>query len=79
MVEITRRTLIGGAAAAGVGVLTAGVLEGAAEAATAQGSLPTTVDVVVARSRAAAAPCWSSRRGTASVGGSSTTGSAPVR
>jgi monoamine oxidase len=47
MTEITRRTLVGGAAAAGVGVLTAGVLDGAAEAATLQGSLPTKVDVVV--------------------------------
>jgi len=46
MTEITRRTLVGGAAAAGVGVLTAGVLDGAAEAATA-GSLPSRVDVVV--------------------------------
>jgi monoamine oxidase len=44
---ITRRTLVGGAAVAGVGVLTAGLLDGAAEAATAQGSLPTHVDVVV--------------------------------
>lgn len=47
MTEITRRTLIGGAAAAGVGVLTAGALDGAAEAATLQGSLPGKVDVVV--------------------------------
>ena len=47
MTEITRRTLVGGAAAAGVGVLTAGALDGAAEAATLQGSLPTSVDVVV--------------------------------
>jgi monoamine oxidase len=47
MTEITRRTLVGGAAAAGIGVLTAGALEGAAEAATLQGSLPTNVDVVV--------------------------------
>jgi monoamine oxidase len=47
MTEITRRTLMGGAAAAGVGVLTAGVLDGAAEAATLQGSLPKSVDVVV--------------------------------
>ena len=38
MTEITRRTLLGGATAAGVGVLTAGVLDGAAEAATLQGS-----------------------------------------
>jgi monoamine oxidase len=44
---VTRRTLVGGAAVAGVGVLTAGLLDGAAEAATAQGSLPTKVDVVV--------------------------------
>ena len=47
MTEITRRTLIGGAAAAGVGVLTAGMLDGAAEAATLQGACPTSVDVVV--------------------------------
>ncbi len=47
MTEITRRTLLGGATAAGVGVLTAGVLDGAAEAATLQGSLPSRVDVVV--------------------------------
>ena len=47
MIEITRRRLIGGAAAAGVGVLTAGAFDGAAEAATVQGSLPTSVDVVV--------------------------------
>ena len=47
MTEITRRTLVGGAAAAGIGVLTAGALYGAAEAATLQGSLPTNVDVVV--------------------------------
>jgi monoamine oxidase len=47
MTEITRRTLIGGAAAAGVGVLTAGTLDGAAEAASLQGSLPGKVDVVV--------------------------------
>lgn len=47
MTEITRRTLVGGAAAAGVGVLTAGMLDGAAEAATTQGTLPTQVDVVV--------------------------------
>ncbi len=44
---ITRRTLVGGAAVAGVGVMTAGLLDGAAEAATAQGSLPRSVDVVV--------------------------------
>ncbi|MCW2762949.1 MAG: hypothetical protein JWR85_3150 [Marmoricola sp.] len=47
MTEITRRTLVGGAAAAGVGVLTAGMLDGAAEAATLQGGLPARVDVVV--------------------------------
>jgi monoamine oxidase len=47
MTEITRRTLIGGAAATGVGVLTAGMLDGSAQAATLQGSLPTSVDVVV--------------------------------
>jgi len=47
MTEITRRTLIGGAAAVGVGALTIGTLDGAAEAATLQGSLPTSVDVVV--------------------------------
>jgi monoamine oxidase len=47
MTEITRRTLVGGAAAAGVGVLTAGMLDGAAEAATVTGSLPSQVDVVV--------------------------------
>ena len=46
MTRITRRTLMGGAAA-GVGALTAGVLEGSAEAATASGALPSTVDVVV--------------------------------
>jgi monoamine oxidase len=44
---ITRRTLVGGAAAVGVGALTVGLLDGAAEAATAQGSLPKKVDVVV--------------------------------
>ncbi len=44
---MTRRTLIGGAAAAGVGALTVGVLDGAAEAATTSGALPTNVDVVV--------------------------------
>jgi monoamine oxidase len=43
---ITRRTLMGGATAAGVGVLAAGVLDGA-EAATLQGNLPKSVDVVV--------------------------------
>ncbi|MET0997987.1 MAG: FAD-dependent oxidoreductase, partial [Marmoricola sp.] len=47
MTQIRRRTLVGGTAAAGVGVLTAGMLDGAAEAATLQGSLPTQVDVVV--------------------------------
>ena len=47
MTEMTRRTLLGGAAVAGVGALTAGALEGSAEAATLQGSLPTSVDVVV--------------------------------
>ena len=47
MTEITRRTLLGGATAAGVGALTAGVLDGAAAAATLQGSLPSRVDVVV--------------------------------
>ncbi len=47
MTQITRRTLVGGTAAAGVGVLTAGTLGGAAEAATLQGRLPTQVDVVV--------------------------------
>ncbi len=47
MTVMTRRTLIGGAAAAGVGVLTAGVLDGAAEAATTSGALPKNVDVVV--------------------------------
>ncbi len=47
MTGITRRTLVGGAAAAGVGVLTAGVLDGAAEAATLQPGLPGQVDVVV--------------------------------
>ncbi len=47
MIEITRRTLVGGAAAAGVGVLTAGMLDGAAEAATVTGNLPSQVDVVV--------------------------------
>ena len=38
---------MGGAAAAGVGALTAGVLDGAAEAATTSGALPRNVDVVV--------------------------------
>lgn len=47
MTEITRRALVGGAAAAGVGVLTAGLLDGTAAAATLQGSLPSQVDVVV--------------------------------
>src|SRR6478752_2475794 len=47
MTELTRRTLLGGAAVAGVGALTAGALEGAAEAATTSGALPTNVDVVV--------------------------------
>ena len=47
MTELTRRTLLGGAAVAGVGALTAGAFEGAAEAATLQGSLPANVDVVV--------------------------------
>ena len=46
MTSITRRTLMGGAAA-GVGVLTAGVLDGTAEAATTSGYLPANVDVVV--------------------------------
>ncbi len=46
MTDITRRTLLGGAAA-GVGALTTGLLDGAAEAATLQGSLPRRVDVVV--------------------------------
>ncbi len=46
MTAITRRTLMGGAAA-GVGALTAGVLDGAAEAATSSGPLPANVDVVV--------------------------------
>ncbi len=46
MTEITRRSLLGGAAA-GVGALTTGLLDGAAEAATLQGSLPRRVDVVV--------------------------------
>src|ERR1700759_1021896 len=44
---MTRRTLLGGATALGVGALTAGVLDGAAEAATSTGALPKTVDVVV--------------------------------
>ena len=47
MTELTRRTLLGGAAVAGVGALTAGAFEGSAEAATLQGSLPASVDVVV--------------------------------
>ncbi len=47
MTSITRRTLIGGAAAAGVGAITAGALDGAAEAATTGGALPSKVDVVV--------------------------------
>ncbi|MCW2848667.1 MAG: amine oxidase [Marmoricola sp.] len=47
MTEITRRTLVVGTAAVGAGMLTAGLLDGAAEAATLQGSLPTNVDVVV--------------------------------
>ena len=47
MTAITRRTLMGGAAAAGVGALTAGVLDSPAEAATSSGPLPTNVDVVV--------------------------------
>jgi len=47
MTAMTRRTLIGGAGALGVGVLTAGVLDGAAEAATTSGALPKNVDVVV--------------------------------
>lgn len=47
MTQITRRTLIGGATAAGAGVLTVGALDGAAEAATTSGELPRSVDVVV--------------------------------
>ena len=47
MTDLTRRTLLGGAAVAGVGALTAGAFEGSAEAATLQGSLPANVDVVV--------------------------------
>src|SRR4051812_42864465 len=46
MTAMTRRTLIGGAAAVGVGALTVGVLDGAAEATTS-GALPRNVDVVV--------------------------------
>jgi monoamine oxidase len=46
MTQVTRRTLMSGAAA-GVGALTAGVLDGAAEAATSSGPLPSSVDVVV--------------------------------
>jgi monoamine oxidase len=45
--QITRRTLVGGAAAVGVGALTTGVPDGAAQAATAEGNLPVRVDVVV--------------------------------
>src|SRR4051794_35296691 len=47
MTAMTRRSLMGGAAAFGVGALTAGVLDGTAEAATTSGTLPSTVDVVV--------------------------------
>src|SRR4051794_41690244 len=47
MTALTRRTLIGGAAAVGVGALTVGALDGAAEAATTSGALPRNVDVVV--------------------------------
>src|SRR4051794_15587231 len=47
MTAMTRRSLMGGAAALGVGALTAGVLDGTAEAATTSGILPRTADVVV--------------------------------
>src|SRR6188472_2091064 len=47
MTAMTRRTLMGGAAVLGVGALTAGVLDDAAEAATTSGTLPKNVDVVV--------------------------------
>ncbi|MBV9832393.1 MAG: FAD-dependent oxidoreductase [Marmoricola sp.] len=43
---LSRRALVGGAAV-GVGALTVGLTDGAAEAATRQGSLPASVDVVV--------------------------------
>ncbi|MDP3894941.1 FAD-dependent oxidoreductase [Nocardioides sp.] len=46
--ELPRRALLQGAAAAGgLGMLTTGLTDGAAEAATLQGSLPSKVDVVV--------------------------------
>ena len=44
--SISRRALMGGAAV-GLGALTLGLTDGAAEAATLQGSLPSSVDVVV--------------------------------